>query len=145
LMPDYLMREAVVGRDLSRWAGITDLTEYCGVSKTAMKHRLVDLRLISIGPDNQLWAAAVRIRAALLARPVAADGAGSAGLAPATARSSGKRVAAGTRRRYARPVRARHGREIGDLRCRALIPTTVAVVQSTVAPRESESKRVDKG
>jgi IrrE N-terminal-like domain len=57
LMPGYLMRNVVVGRDLSRWENIREFAHECGVSKTAMAKRLVDMRLIKIGPDNQLWAA----------------------------------------------------------------------------------------
>lgn len=57
LMPEYLMRSAVVGRNLSQWESIKAFAHECGVSKTAMTKRLVDMGLITIGPANQLWAA----------------------------------------------------------------------------------------
>jgi|SRR5579871_3109999 len=57
LLPEYLVREAVAGRDVLHWDSIRDFARTCGVSKNAMTKRLVDLHIITVGPNNQVWPA----------------------------------------------------------------------------------------
>jgi hypothetical protein len=54
LLPEHLVRPTIVGLDLARRSVFAGLARRCGVSKTALRKRLVQLDAIVVGPENQI-------------------------------------------------------------------------------------------